>query len=333
MTRRWRLTAAALLGGLAALAAGLPRGEAQAPAPRPPEPRPGDTRGPGPGPGGPGGQAGYPGDMLQAAYDELTLATLAAGSEASRLSRDDAALLRPAKDFYKAAVQARRDGAERRATEYALAAANACDGIMQMEWANAADITGLPAPRPPARAAAPGAGRDAGPREAGEAPRPVPARPDTARPADRDLPPPRGAEDRPPPPRDTAPPPRGDALPPPRAGGPAAPATPEAAAREMLAQLRDRLSGRAEETTLPSARPFADASRRAYDEARRALEAGDTRKAIGLAMAADAWSRVGDHLRRAEAPDTGTGRGDTRAPRDDRPREAPPARPAPPPDR
>ena len=46
---------------------------------------------------------------------------------------------------------------------------------------------------------------------------------------------------------------------------------------------------------------FVDASRTAYDQGRRAYEDGKYHRAMDLGAAAEAWARVSNDLRRAEA--------------------------------
>jgi len=109
-----------------------------------------------------------------------------------------------------------------------------------------------------------------------------------------------------------APPPeRGTPGPAPRTDNP--PSTPKDMARDLLRVARDRIiaaekadSGRA------AVKPFLAASRTVYERGRQAYERGDYTRALGLAAGAEAWSHIGEDLKRAEGttrPGAGAGAG------------------------
>ncbi|MBV9122160.1 MAG: hypothetical protein JO112_02210, partial [Planctomycetes bacterium] len=76
------------------------------------------------------------------------------------------------------------------------------------------------------------------------------------------------------------------------------PDSPEAAAREALRYVRQHLEGN--EADRGPGREFRDASRDLYEQARRALQGGDNRKALQLGQGAAAWIQVADDMRDAE---------------------------------
>jgi hypothetical protein len=85
---------------------------------------------------------------------------------------------------------------------------------------------------------------------------------------------------------------------------PAPPARPQDAAVEVLRSARQQIvaADKGDAGKGPAGR-FLDASRAAYEQGRQAYEKGDYDRALDLGAAAEAWSRVGEDLRRAENPD------------------------------
>lgn len=84
-------------------------------------------------------------------------------------------------------------------------------------------------------------------------------------------------------------------LPPPPAGP--RDESPAEAARAEVRRVKDRLDDLGEGNG-PAGKEFREAARRAYADARSALDAEDYPRAVGLARAAEAWSHVGEHLNR-----------------------------------
>ncbi len=264
MRSRWFAAGLGSFAALAVLLALLPRGGAQTGARPPARATEAETA-------GPRGPEGPPPDPLEQAHEQLTLVALLSGSPSIHLPAEDAALLDRTKELYRSAVQARRDGADRRADALAGATAAAAAGLMQAAWASAAPVPGVPEPPEPrtrSASAPPNSGQRPGPE--------APAR--------------RGDE----PPRDASRPAQ------PQAGG--APMTPDAVATRILNDIRDRvIRTSAEDAKLPAAKPFGEASRRAYEAARQALKEGHGRQATDLALAAEAWTHVGEQLRQADS--------------------------------
>ena len=296
----------------------------------PPPPGRADREPPGP-PRGPGRPEDRAGDHLGHAYENLTLAALALKGEDGAGSKQLSRLLDAAREFYRTAHKAYKDGDFDRADEMAHAAEDAAHGVLLTLQADAGKLVDVPpppfvAPGPPPP-----------PREGREGP-PTPPRgdregPPPPRPGDREGPPPP-----PPPPRDgrdaPSPPPRGDregTPPPPRAdreppppppGGPDAKRDPKDVAEEMIRRVGDRLKNAPQDHARGLGRAFLDAAEKSLHEASQALQDGDAMKAVDLARAADDWSHVGEHLQHAEHPDRDRPR--TPAPDD---RRQPPPRP------
>lgn len=300
MKRRWLPIGLSLLAGAALLAANRTAGidwlasrlHAQQPAVRP-----GDTRPPRPGqpqPGDPGsrGLSGRAIGPLNHAYDEITCAAVWMSSSQAKLSRQDSGLLDQSKDLYRKALQAYRTGQYRHAEGLALAAQDAGRGVVHVLQANTSAVEGLPLPPLEAEAGTPPP-----PRSGREVPPAARDRETAApRPADRVAPPPPlrdrpvpqgGAQARPPLPD------RGDAR---REDG----ARGGARVRDAIREVREELQEVAQGSPPAAARPFVDAARRALDEAQKAAGDGHHRRAIHFVMAAEAWSHVPEHLRRAE---------------------------------
>jgi hypothetical protein len=271
-----------LLVGVGILYAGGPYAAAQAPdrgGERPPAPREQPPR------LAPDQEAA---GILQQAYDSLSLVHVWMSSNRAKLPESDARLADQADDFYRSAHSAYKDRNFGRATFLALAAADASRGLISALHAHTQPPSNLPAPpEPPAPAAAPP-----------------------------------GRQDFPPQPRDNASgergaPPQGERAPAPSpAGGAAAPRTPKEMAREVL-RAAYRGLGDAEKAG-PGKGPaaaFLDASRGAYEQGRKDYDAGNYVKALDLAAAAEAWSHVGEDLKRADSPNRpAPGRRETTAP-------------------
>jgi hypothetical protein len=83
-----------------------------------------------------------------------------------------------------------------------------------------------------------------------------------------------------------------------------APVRPQDAAVEVLRAARQQIvaADKGDAGKGPGGR-FLDASRAVYEQGRQAYEKGDYDRALDLGAAAEAWSRIGDDLRRADNPD------------------------------
>jgi hypothetical protein len=242
------------------------------------------------------------GDHLAQAYDALTVVGLSERGEGKQTDR----LLDSSREFYRTAHKAYQDGDYEKADETALAASDSARGILDTLKANASKQARLPLP--------PVVGPMGPPPPRGDRPPPPPR-------GDRNAPPPPRGDRPPPPPGDKdapPPPPRGDrdAPPPPPPGGPAAAREPEAAARDMIRRVDDRLKDAPADGKGPG-RVFLDAAHKSLDLAKQAQQDGDSFKAVNLARAAEAWSHVEEHLTRADGSD-----GDRPPPREER-RERP----------
>jgi hypothetical protein len=245
------------------------------------------------------------GDHLAEAYDTLTLVGLCEGKQAGKKT---SSLLDSSREFYRTAHKAYKDGDFERAAETALAANDGARGVLYSLKADAGKQASLPLPPkvrhmgppppPPGERnppPPPQADRPPGPRGDNDAPPPPPR---------GDRPPAADGRDAPPPPRGgrDAPRPRGDAEPPPPPpGGPGRALEPAAAATEAVQRAEDRLQASPAEVNGPG-RIFLDAARQALDQAKQAQKDGDSFKAVELAGAAEAWSHVEEHLKRAEGP-------------------------------
>ena len=103
------------------------------------------------------------------------------------------------------------------------------------------------------------------------------------------------------------------------------PGRPQDAAVEVLRAARQQIVAADKgDAGKGAAGRFLDASRTVYEQGRQAYEKGDYDRAIDLAAAAEAWSRVGDDLRRADNPDQP---GDRRPPGAPSPGQLPERRP------
>jgi hypothetical protein len=71
-------------------------------------------------------------------------------------------------------------------------------------------------------------------------------------------------------------------------------------AREILGAARERIIAAEKAKPVPAFKPFLDASRAVYERGRQAYEKGDYNKAVDLAAAAEAWTHIGEHLKRGE---------------------------------
>jgi hypothetical protein len=117
-----------------------------------------------------------------------------------------------------------------------------------------------------------------------------------------------------------------------RTGGPAPFGRPQEAAREILRVARERiLAAEKADAGQDAARPFLDASRQGYEDSRQAYKKGSYTKAFDLAVAAEAWTHIGEHLRRAQVSGrTGAGgREGLPPPEEQADQPLPPRRPAP----
>jgi len=247
-------------------------------APRPPQGRPGDV-----GPRNPGERAIGP---LNHAYDQLTCATVWVSSSQAKLSREDRAVLDQAKDLYRKALNAYRMGQYRRAEATAIAAHDATRGVVHLLQANTAAIEGVPAPPLEADVGAP--------------PPPRPGRDAPPPPRSRETSPPPSDRVAPPPPRDRAAPPPGlkDRPLPPERGG--ARRDGGGMVRDAIREIREEVQEAGKGAQRGAGHTFVDAARRALDQAQKAADDGKNRRAIQFVMAAEAWSHVPEHLRRAE---------------------------------
>jgi len=314
MKSRWLPIGVGLLAGAALIAVnGMSGGDwltsrlhAQQPtvrpddrAPRPPQGRPGDPRS-----RSAGERAIGP---LNHAYDQITVATLWMNSNQAKLAKEDGSMLDQSKDLYRKALTAYRAGQYRRAEATALVAHDAARGVVHMLQANTAAVEGVPVPPLEAEVGPPP------PRPGRESPPPPRGRETVA-------PPPRDRVPTPPVPRDREARPVGEARPlPPERGG--ARRDGAAMARDAIREIREEIQEAAQGSPRGAGRQFVDAARRALDQAQKASDDGKNRRAIQMVMAAEAWSHVPEHLKRAE----GTTRG--ASPREPGLREPPPPRP------
>jgi hypothetical protein len=253
--------------------------------PRPPQGRPGD--------GGPRSLGERAIGPLNHAYDQITFASVWMNASQAKLSKEDSSVLDQSKDLYRKALQAYRAGQYRRAEATALAAHDAARGVVHVLQAHTAAVEGLPAPPLEADVGAP--------------PPPRPGRDAPPPPRGREAPPP-PPRDRiaPPPPRDRAAPPAGDpdrSIPPQRGG---ARRDGAGIVRDAIREIREELQDGVQGSARGVGRQFVDAARRALDRAQKASDEGKNRQALQLVMAADAWSHIPEHLRRAEGPARGT---------------------------
>jgi hypothetical protein len=90
----------------------------------------------------------------------------------------------------------------------------------------------------------------------------------------------------------------------PAQGGAARPAQgPAEEARQVLDFARQRINDATKGGAPPEpAKGFLDASRKVYEQSRTAYQQQNYPKAIELALAAEAWTHVGEHLRQANNP-------------------------------
>lgn len=86
------------------------------------------------------------------------------------------------------------------------------------------------------------------------------------------------------------------------AGLPAPPRPDDDQLNELMRRTRDRLEDAGETAVRGPGREFLDAARRLHEQARKAGR-DDEARAIQLARAAEAWTHVGEHLRRADDRD------------------------------
>jgi hypothetical protein len=91
-------------------------------------------------------------DPLRLAYDTITLVSVWMSAPQAKLPEDWARFVDQAKEYYRNAHATYQKGDYRRAAELALAANEAARGVLQVLRANAAGVTGLPAPPEPATA-------------------------------------------------------------------------------------------------------------------------------------------------------------------------------------
>jgi hypothetical protein len=203
-----------------------------------------------------------------------------------RLEQDEAGLLEQAKDLYRHAYQAYKEGRDRRAAELAMAANDAARGLLYVLSAESPKVEGIPTP--PSM-------MEQGSSSSGGAN--LPQTPDRNRP----LPSGRGTTPQPP-----------GATPLPQAGGLEA----GQGAAMGVREIHDRIGDIPADTTQGPGKQFLDASRHALDRAQRFADDRHYRRAFHMALAAEAWSRVPEHLRRAE---TGTERTPGALDRQDRP--------------
>jgi len=322
-------------------------------APPPPADRPAPPPGradrePPPPPRGPGRPEDRAGEHLARAYEHLTIAALVLRGDDGANAKEMSRLLDSAREFYRTAHKAYKDGEYDRADEMAGAAEDAARGILLTLQADGDKVANVPAPPvvgPMERPRPPREGRDGPPpprdgRDGPPPPRPG-DRPPPPPPGGRDAPPPPppGGRDAPPPPppggRDAPPPPprgdrdapplppRGDREPPPPPpGGPDANRDPKDVAQDMIQRVGDRLKDASADDDKGPGHAFLAAAQKSLDAAQRALKDGDAMKAVDLARAADVWSHVSEHLQRADHPDRDRPR--PPAPDDRRP---PPPRP------
>ncbi len=90
---------------------------------------------------------------------------------------------------------------------------------------------------------------------------------------------------------------------PPPGGAPQPAAGPAEEARQVLDFARQRINDASKGgATQQPAKAFVEASRKVYDQSRNAYQQRNYTKAIELALAAEAWTHVGEHVRQAENP-------------------------------
>ncbi len=107
------------------------------------------------------------------------------------------------------------------------------------------------------------------------------------------------------PPDPPAPPPQATApgANPAQGGAARPPQGPAEEARQVLDFARQRITDASKGGATPeSAKGFLDASRKVYEQSRTAYQQQNYPKAIELALAAEAWTHVGEHLRQASNP-------------------------------
>ncbi len=292
MKSRWLPIGLSLLAGAALLATHRTAGvdwlgarlHAQQPGVRPPDdraPRPPQGRPPDAGPRSAGERVIGP---LNHAYDQITFATVWMSSSQAKLSREDAGLLDQSKELYRKALTAYRAGQYRRAEGTALAAHDAARGVMHVLQATMPAVEGLPVPPLEAGAGAPPPPPPGQPR-----PDPRDREPSAAPPRDRLAPPPPRDREAPPPGVRERPMPDREGV---RRDG-------SAMVRDAIREIRDELPDAAPGSPRGAGQPFVSAARRALDQAQRAADAGKNRQAIQFVMAAEAWSHVPEHLKRA----------------------------------
>ncbi len=202
--------------------------------------------------------------ILHQAYDGLSLVRVWMSSNRAKLPEDDARLADQAEEFYRTAHRAYKARDYNRATMMGLAALTASQGLTSVLHATTPPPPGLPPPPEPPAPAAPSPGQDNFP----PPPRPNPNR-------------------------------EGDT----QAGTPGAARTPQEMARDLLRAAYRGINDAAKAgPDNGAARAFLDASRGAYQQARKDYDAGDYGKALDRAAAAEAWSHIGDYLKRADNP-------------------------------
>jgi hypothetical protein len=78
---------------------------------------------------------------------------------------------------------------------------------------------------------------------------------------------------------------------------------PQEAARELLNAVRGQILAAEKEKPAPAAKPFLDASRKVYERALQAYKKGEYTTALDLAVGAEAWASIGNHLKQAGGGD------------------------------